>query len=386
MAVNTSFYTTLNALMSNVNTGIAVVDYDTFVDAGKVLSSMAYTDLVNEFLTPLMNKVQKTIMNTPSYRGSLTDMYAGRLDYGVLEMLLMDKFYSMDAATFDGQTITDGTTYTDQFTVHMPDIKAVYYTESDSWQKTITIRDTDLKGAFATPDRMDRFISGIFMQVTNSIEFAKETARLGVLAKALKEAYSQTAETVDETTPAQHYGLVTIYNTIAGTSLTSSSALYDVSFVRFAMATIYDISRLMEKPLTGFNSQAFQTFTPSEYRRIKISSLFEKAIKMSMIGAYNPEYATLGDTYEVLPYWQVAQDGNLTQERLKIETAASGTSVPTEPIIACVYDSRAMGEMIQTEDVTNTRNDMRRYTNYHYLFNRMYWYNNHANFVVFTLE
>ena len=167
MAVNTSFYTTLNALMSNVNTGIAVVDYDTFVDAGKVLSSMAYTDLVNEFLTPLMNKVQKTIMDTPSYRGSLTDMYAGRLDYGVLEMLLMDKFYSMDAATFDGQTITDGTTYTDQFTVHMPDMKAVYYTESDSWQKTITIRDTDLKGAFVTPDRMDRFISGIFMQITN---------------------------------------------------------------------------------------------------------------------------------------------------------------------------------------------------------------------------
>lgn len=386
MAVNNSFYTTLNALMSNVNTGIAVTDYDSFVDAGKVLSSMAYTDLVNDFLTPLMNKVQKTIMDMPSYRGSLVDMYAGRLDYGVLEMLLLDKFYSMDASTFDGQTIVDGTTYTDQFTVHMPDVKAVYYTESDSWQKTITIRDTDLKGAFTSPDRMDRFISGIFNQVTNSIEFAKETARLGVLAKALKEAYSQTAETTDETTPAQHYGLVTIYNSIAGTSLASNDALYNADFVRFAMATIYDISRLMEKPLTGFNTQAFQTFTTPEYRRIKISSLFEKAIRMSMIGAYNPEYATLGGEYEVLPYWQVASDGNLTQERLKIETADSGTSVPTEPIIACVYDSRALGEMIQTEDVTNTRNDMRRYTNYHYLFNRMYWYNAYANFVVFTLE
>lgn len=386
MAVNNAFYTTLNALMSNVNSGINVVDYDSFVDAGKVLSSMAYTDLVNEFLTPLMNKVQKTIMDVPSYRGSLVDMYAGRLDYGVLEMLLMDKFYTMDASTFDGQTLVDGTTYTDQFTVHMPDIKAVYYTSSDSFQKTISIRDTDLKGAFTTPDRMDRFISGIFSQVTNSIEFAKETARLGVLAKAIKEAYTATANTTDETAPSRHYGLVTIYNTIAGTSLTSASALYDPAFVRFAMATIYDISRLMEKPLTGFNGQSFQTFTTPEYRRIKISSLFEKAIRMSMVGAYNPEYATLGGDYEVLPYWQVANDGALTQERLKIETAASGTSVPTEPIIACVYDSRAMGEMIQTEDVTSTRNDMRRYTNYHYLFNRMYWYNAYANFAVFTLE
>jgi len=386
MAVNNAFYTTLNALMTNVNSGINVVDYDSFVDAGKVLSSMTYTKLVNEFLTPLMNKVQKTIMETPSYRGSLVDMYAGRLDYGVLEMLLMDKFYSMDASTFDGSSIVDGTTYTDQFTVHMPDVQAVYYTESDSWQKTITIRDTDLKGAFENPDRMDRFISGIFMQITNSIEFAKETARLGVLAKAIKEAYSQTTETTDETTPAQHYGMVTIYNSIAGTSYTSANAFYHPEFTRFVMATIYDLSRLMEKPLIGFNSQSFQTFTPPEYRRLKISSLFEKAIRMSMVGAYNPEYATLGDSYEVLPYWQVAQDGNLIQERLRIETAASGTSVPTEPIIACLYDSRALGEMIQTEEVTNTRNDMRRYTNYHYLFNRLYWYNDHANFVIFTLE
>lgn len=59
MAVNNGFYTTLNGLMSALNGGFAVVDYDTFVDSGKVLSSLAYTDLVNDFLTPLMNKVQK---------------------------------------------------------------------------------------------------------------------------------------------------------------------------------------------------------------------------------------------------------------------------------------------------------------------------------------
>ena len=177
MAVNTNFYTTLNGLMSALNGGFAVVDYDTFVDSGKVLSSLAYTDLVNDFLTPLMNKVQKTIMDLPSYKGDLIDMYAGKLDYGVLEVLLMDKFYSMDASQFDGQTITHGQVYTGQFEVHMPSMDALYYTESNSWSKTITIRATDLRGAFKTPEAMDKFISGIMQQVTNSLEFANETAR-----------------------------------------------------------------------------------------------------------------------------------------------------------------------------------------------------------------
>lgn len=386
MAVNNGFYTTLNGLMSALNGGFAVVDYDTFVDSGKVLSSLAYTDLVNDFLTPLMNKVQKTIMDLPSYKGDLIDMYAGRLDYGVLEVLLMDKFYSMDASQFDGQTITDGQVYTGQFEVHMPSMDAVYYTESNSWSKTITIRATDLRGAFKTPEAMDKFISGIMQQVTNSLEFANETARYGVLAKMILTAYNATANVTDETAVSQHYGLVTIFNSLYSTSLTAADALQNPVFVRFAIATIKDIAKLMEKPINGFNGQNFQTFTRPEYRRLKISSIFEKAITMSMVTAFNKEDAQLGIPHETLPYWQVAQDGNVVQERLRIETASSGSSAPSEPIIAVLYDSRAIGEMIQMEDVTNTRNELLRYTNYHFLANRMYWFNAHANAVVFTLE
>ena len=377
--VNTNFYVALNQLMSAVNSGLNVIDYDSFVDAGKTLSLMSTSDLVNEFLTPLMNKVQKTIMDTPSYKGMLTDMYEGTLDYGVLEMLLMDKFYSMDAATFDGQTIADGVTYTDQFTVHMPDMTAVYYTKSDSWQKTITIRDTDLKGAFASPQRMDRFIAGIFMQITNSVELAKETSRLACMARSIKTALATTPNTTDETKPACYYGMLSIYNAKMGTSLTQNNCMYSPDFVKWTVAAIRDLRYLMEKPIDSFNSLGFQTFTDGDHFRLKISSLFDKAIRTMIIDAYNPQYGVIDTNYEVLPYWQSGD------ERLKIETASTGTSVPSEPIIAVMYDSRAIGEMIQTEEATATRNDMRRYTNYHYLFNRMYWNNDHANFVVFTL-
>lgn len=387
MAVNNNFYATLNQLMGSLNSGFAVIDRDTFVDSGKVLSAMSYTDLVNGFLSPLMNKVQKTLADVPSYKGALIDMYFGRLDYGVLEMLLMDNFYDMEASTFDGaSTLVNGQVYTDQFQVNLPDVLAKYYTESNSYEFTITIRDTDLRGAFTSPEKMDRFIAGIFNQVTNSLEFAKETARFGVLAKALNTAYSAAAETADETTVAQHYGLVTIYNTLYGTSLTKANALQDPVFVRFAVATIRDIAHLMQKPIKGFNNQSYQTFTEPSYRRIKINSIFDKAIRMSMISAFNKEDAALGMDHEILPYWEVANDSGVTQERLCIETASSGTSTPSEPIIAALYDKRAIGEMVQLEDVTSTLNAKRRYTNYHWQLNKMYWFNDYANFVIFTLE
>lgn len=387
MAVNNNFYATLNQLMGSLNSGFAVIDRDTFVDSGKVLSAMSYTDLVNGFLSPLMNKVQKTLADVPSYKGALIDMYFGRLDYGVLEMLLMDNFYDMEASTFDGaSTLVNGQVYTDQFQVNLPDVLAKYYTESNSYEFTITIRDTDLRGAFTSPEKMDRFIAGIFNQVTNSLEFAKETARFGVLAKALNTAYSAAAETADETTVAQHYGLVTIYNTLYGTTLTKANALQDPVFVRFAVATIRDIAHLMQKPIKGFNNQSYQTFTEPSYRRIKINSIFDKAIRMSMISAFNKEDAALGMDHEILPYWEVANDSGVTQERLCIETASTGTSVPSEPIIAALYDKRAIGEMVQLEDVTSTLNAKRRYTNYHWQLNKMYWFNDYANFVIFTLE
>lgn len=380
MAVNTSFYTTLNELMSRATGGTisAVVDYASFVDAGKVLSAMSISDLTNEFLTPLMNKVQKTINDNPSYQGSLIDMYKGKLDYGVLETI-MGSFYSMAASTFDGNTITTGQTYTDQFTVNLPDKTVMYHTKSDSWELDITIRDTDLKGAFVSPQAMDAFIASIMVDVANSLELAKEDARLGVVSSMISYASGASANITDETKGAVNYNLLAIYNDKFSTSLTADDCLNNDSFVRFAVATIKDIKKLMGKPSTKFNRKSFKTFTPASKAKVKVNSLFEKAIQVSVIDAFNLENAVLGGEYETLPYWQNIDD------RMRVTTNASGSTTYSPYVIACVYDDRAIGEMVQLEDTEATRNAKRKYTNYHWQENYMYWENQYANFVIFTI-
>lgn len=387
MAVNNSFYSTVNELMKRAGGSAvsAVVDYATFVDAGTVLSSLSGETLQNEFMTPLMNKVQKTINDNPAYTGMLIDIYAGKLDYGTLEMI-MGTFYDMQASVFDGATLSDGQTYTDQFAVSLPEKKAMYYTDSNSYQRTITVRDTDLRGAFKTPEAMDAFIASIFLDIANSLALSNEVGRLNLLASVILTCAGTTPETSEETAPSQYYKLLTIYNSKMGTSLTASDCLYNTSFVLFAKSTIDDIAAFMAKPEIGFNKHGddatpYKTFTPQSYLKLKINSIFEKAIKTAKSDTYHDEYLGFNEPYEALPYWQNSAN------RLKITTnttAASATAY-SDPIIAVLFDKRAIGEMIQFDSVETTRNGGRRYTNYHFQANRMYWRNDYANAVIFAL-
>lgn len=383
MAVNNNFYVMLNSLVQAVDSTISVVDYDSFIDAGKKLAAMNAGEVANKFMPALVNRIQKVIMDLPSYSGSLVDMYSGTLDYGILEQLLMDQMYDADASVFDGDgTLEDGETYTDQFKVSLPSVDALYYQLSDSKAITKTVRDTDLRAAWTSPTQMSNFISGIFKQITNTKEFQNEVARMACLARMLKDANAQTAELADETKPAMKYGLVSIFNERFGTTITADEALYNDSFVRFAVATIRDIKMLMSKPLKSFNAKDYQTFTPESYARLKIASPFDKAIRISVIDAYNPSYGTLEGSYEVLPYWQSAQN-RLT---IEVNDDSSESSTKSSKIIAALYDKRCIGEMIQMDDASTTRNELRKYTNYHFFWNRMLWNNDYFNHCIFTLD
>ena len=390
MAVNTNFYAVSNELFSRATSGTIsatqVVDYATFIDAGKTLANMTATDLQNTLIPAIMNKVQKTINDNPEYVGSLLDMYAGRLDYGILEIIIND-FYSATPSVWDGATLEEGQTYTDQFKVeNLPNQSARYYTESDSWGFDITIRDTDLKGIVDSPEKLDGFIRSTFINVLNSIAAHREEHRLAIIASIIKDAAAETAEDDDENAPAQNYDLLKIYNEETGSTLTRASCLLDNDFVSWAVGVIRDVAILLDKPSKLFNKNgSVTTFTPDGYKKLVINSIFDKAIRRSLVDAYNQEYGMITMAYEVVPYWQNIKD------RMRVTTNATpaeGQSIVTtySPYtLAVLYDKRACGTMVQLDDVTVDRNNKRRYSNYHYQMNDMYFRNSDANAIIFTL-
>ena len=385
MAVNTNFYAVSNELFSRASSGRigadVVVDYTSFIDAGKTLADLSTADLQNTLVPAIMNKVQKTINDNPEYVGSLLDMYAGRLDYGALEIIIND-FYAATPSVWDGNTLEVGETYTDQFRVeNLPNQEARYYTDSDSWGFDITIRDTDLKGIFSSPEKLDGFIRSTFISVLNSIAAHREEHRLAVLASVIKDASGEREETVDENIPAQNYDLLSIYNSEMGTSLTRESCLMNNDFVSWAVGVLRDVSILIDKPTTLFNKNGEKvTFTPDGYKKLVINSIFDKAIRRSLIDAYNKEYGMITVPYEVVPYWQIISD------RMRVTVNGEGTEASYSPyVLAVLYDRRRMGTMVQLDDVTVDRNNKRRYSNYHYQMNDMYFTVPDANAIIFTI-
>lgn len=390
MAVNNNFYAITNELFSRAAGGgvslTQVVDYATFIDAGKTLASMQAADLQNTLISAIMDKVQKTINDNPSYAGALTDMYTGKLDYGILEIIIND-FYAATPSVFDGATIVEGQTYTDQFKVeHLPNQSAKYYEVSDSYGFDLTVEDVRIRGIFDSPEKFDGFIRSTFISVANSIEAHKEVNRLGVIARIIKACAATTKNYTDENAPAKFYDLLAIYNTAKGTSLTQANCQLNNDFCSFVASVIRDVAMLMGKPSKSFNITGTRvTFTPPEYRKLVINGIFDKNLRRSLIDAYNKEYGMIDFDYEVVPYWQIEGD------RLRVTTNATpaeGQSIVTtySPyVLAVMYDKRACGEMVQLDDVTTDRNGKRRYTNYHWQLNSMYFVNEDANTVIFTI-
>ena len=79
----------------------------------------------------------------------------------------------------------------------------------------------------------------------------------------------------------------------------------------------------------------------------------------------------------------------LREEIIRHIVAVSGSdpivTTYSDYVLAVLYDKRSCGEMVQLDEVSTDRNGGRRYTNYHYQFNNLYFINLDANTVIFTL-
>lgn len=381
MAINNNFYATINELVHDFTTNdivASVVDYKTFVDAGRTLQQLSGTDLANGFLTPLMNKVQLTIDTFRAYQSDLAEMYKGTTRGGVIEMIT-HLFYSARQAPFINLQNTNDDSMIDFV---KPEIRAKYYTDENAYQFVISRTDTELRAAWDSPEAMDAFLQTIIGDIANSNELGKEVSRLGLLGGAISEVLNNA--NINSTTPkptSQWVDLLGIYNTITGQTpaLTKQNALMDKDFVRWSVSFINEFKQWMRKPSSSLNLGGVVTFTPLEAQRTKISADFDAAIRRSLWQLYNRDGAMLSD-YEVLPYWGYqSEPGNVG-----VYVDGQGSDL-TGTVLACVYDDYALGEYVNLESVTSERNNKKLYTTYYWNGIRRYIRNDNANFVVFTL-
>lgn len=384
MAVNNNFYTTINQLTTyglEGGTISSVVDYASFIDAGKTINDIGGESLANNFVANLMNRIALAIHTHRSYTGKYLDIFRGTLDYGNTIQMIMDGFYDTQAAVFtnlpaDGESV-------DQYVINRPTTHVRYYTDTNAYSIPVTITRDQLRKAWASPSEMDIFIRNTIGAVLNSNEYHREIGRINAVNAQISTALNANSRNVID------FSVILARMGAIDTPATGSDAeaqfnkilLNSPDIVRYMVSTIRHYSRAIESPSCLYNTEGVTTFTPPSGKRLYLLDRFAKAADALIYqNAFNPDYNSLDD-YVTVNYWQTAtKDMFVSYDTNQISGYAAGANV-----IAMLFDEYAVAEYLrsQTMDVT-PYNSRGKYWNYWLNVETELINNPFANTVVFT--
>lgn len=363
-------YSLVNAVNSQAfgDTALAVVDTQGLISLGNVVLSS--TQNTESFLNTLVQRIGRTIISSRQYRNKLNDMVLNDFEYGAI--LQKIRVHLTDAEEDPAYSLTDGGTV-DPWTINKPEVEQKLFVTRTPYMFHVTIAREQMKEAFLNESAMGGFIGAIFQQVRNSIEVSLES--LGRLAIA--NMIAESAGT------GREIALVTMYNTSSGQSLTAATALLNPDFLRYAVAQIQNISDYLTDMTTSYNDGSIESFTPKADQRLRVLSLFERALEtVVQYSAFHEEMVSL-NAYSTINFWQSEQ----TKDSINITRASDGTDITKANIVAVLHDRDALGIYKEDVDVLTTPvNAKGMYYNTFYHQKELWFNDKSENFVFFTLN
>ena len=390
--VNNTFYKVVNDLMARAATGagltpITVLDYGTFIDAGRQLTdNISAADITNAFAKDIANKVRYSLNIVRSYNADGETLNFGDIPPESVVEVINNEFMDTRAAEFpnlvNGQSV-------DMYVINKAKQVVDYYVKSEAFQIPVTIQTAELEGAFRSPEAMERFLYGKITYALNSKNHAIEVARYALLSYAIIEATESTSSHVatpatNEYSAARRYKLISLYNSIHETNLTADNAPYDRDFIAFAVSLIKSVRDRMKKASTSYNAAGVKTFTPEGSSRLKIIAPFRTAIESYLYPNTLHNESNRLDDYEVFPYWQ---NEDKPYEINYSYGATQDNSKVTPKVLAMLHDEYAAMEFTMIDDIgTTPYNVAGKYTNDWVSCQHMRYVNHNANLVIFTLD
>lgn len=388
MAINNNFYSTINQLATyglEGGTISDIIDYASFVDAGKTINDIGGAELSNNFISNLMNRIALTVDTHRNYKGKYTDIFRGTIGYGNTIQMIMDGFYETQAAVF-GNLPTDGQSV-DQYVVNRPTTHVRYYTNTNAYSIPVTITRDQLRKAWTTPESMDIFIRNVMGAVLNSNEYHREVGRINAVNSQIATCLStpnDPTNVINLNHVLSQMGIVEASTTMNDTTDRLNKILVDSpDIVRYMVSTIRHYSRAIESPSNLYNTEGITTFTPADGKRLYLLDRFAKSADALIYqNAFNPEYNKL-DNYVTVNYWQNAADDSKISADIKYN-ALGGTE---SNVIAVLFDEYAVAEYLHSQTMDATPYNARgKYWNYWLNVETELINNPFANTVVFTFD
>lgn len=333
-------------------------DLGNVVDVGTAIQN---ADLYENFTMGLLLRIGKDIVVNRPYKASYPDIFRDEVEFG--QLVAKTRGVLDEAKKNQSWDLVDNTSYDDNVYVESTYSTKIFKSR-DAWEIRKSIPDEQIKGAFTSASELIKFISMVYTLVYNSIEVKREALVMRVINNMI-------AETIADGDSIRVVKLLTLYNSIHNTSLTSDESLYDADYLKFATGTIKRYQRLLTKYSTLYNVKGAQNHTPIDYQDVILLSAFvENCATYLESSTWHNEFVQL-PRHSVVPFWQGT--GVDLSEVAKIKcTTASGESVDQDNVIGAIIDHDGVMIFADKPTVRTKYINSAEFTNY--------WFKQYANF------
>lgn len=383
-------YQYLNDAVKNVmgeNATLVAEDFSNIIDVG---TSLANADKLDPFYKAIHDTLVKNIYVNRPYDGVFPSIFRDSWEWGsIIGKVQADL---LNATTNEEWELVNGSSI-DPFVINIPKVEQKFYNKGVTFEIDVTKPEKQVKGAFASLDSMNNFMSMIETQVRNSMELRLEKLVYATIDNMI-------AVTINTNADARCVHLLTLYKAAhpgdAGiAALTSTDAFENEGFLRYASKVLMLYPKRMSRYSVLFNEGGKARHTPSDKLHVVVHADFAKTIETNLQSTtYHKNLVEL-PLYEEVPYWQGSGDDYALASTEAIEVTAvmpdgnggeTTASVSEDNIVAIMFDHDALGILKPEKKVTTQYNAKGEYFNDFHKWNARYFNDFNENFVVFLVD
>ena len=237
------------------------------VDVGKdVLDSGS----VDSYVKALLTQMGKMIIESDVYKAELPSLFIDSFDWGgYIERV----YYSpQELLKDDMYDLVDGKVYEDH-KFYRPNVSAKIFEEGKTISCPISITEDQIKMSFNSYDDLNRFLSGIYQNVQNTIT-------LGLEAYAHMLISAGIAVTIGATGNTRHLATEFYGESVKTKKITEM--LKDGAFLKYCMEQISLVKDQMKRYTTAFNNASVPTFTTDNDLKVALLADFANSVKFNV--------------------------------------------------------------------------------------------------------
>ena len=352
------------------------------------VANTALSISTDALLSAISQTLSRTIFSVRPYEAKFKGLMKDEVRFGnhVRKLNIGDKDWEKDVR-YD---LVDGQSIDDQI-VSSPTILQTNFYGQNVYSRHYTIYRDQLNIALSSEEEFQRFITMIVQNCNDLIEQCHESTARMTLANFIGGKVKGDVNNVIH--------LVTKYNDIAGTELTTDTVRQPTNFVPFikwAFGYISYISGMLTERSQKFHinvtGKEISRHTPQNRQKLYLFSEYLKDMDASVLSSvYNDNYLKWAD-HEQVNFWQSID----TPDGINVSASYMGTDgtvvldptgTATSNIFGVLFDEEAVGITTCGQWSSASRFNARGgYTNFWYHFNDRYYNDFTENGVVFLLD